>query len=56
MNKGNFMKEKEQGNGQRCNKCNVIVYLINVEDELHNRCKGNLYHKWGRDVTFQVTS
>ena len=32
------------------------VYLINVGDDLQNRCPGNLYRKWGREVTFQVTS
>ena len=36
---------------------NVKMYIfINAEDDLHNRCPGNLYHERGREVTFQVTS
>ena len=34
--KGRWKDERDVGN----------VYLINVEDELHNRCHGNLYRKW----------
>ena len=36
---------------------NVMKCIFNkCRDELHNRCPGNLYRNWGREVTFQVTS
>ena len=34
----------------------VKCIFDNVEDDLHNRFPSNLYPKWGREVTLQVTS